>query len=144
MTKNKKKALYIGVWAVVLIFIIVVSLLNFGYEDDKDYIVAIMTIALPFGVMLLDMFNYMRYENYPSAGKFIFSNFLLVFFAAFVLECAVVIFGFGLKNPQYKLFYTFALGGAALAAFLNLFQTIFFTVAAKGGKSESKKNKNKK
>lgn len=146
MKKSKIKAIYIAIWAVLLIVAITISLLNFGYEDNKDYIVAIMTIALPFGMMLLDMFNYSRLDNYPTAGKFIASNFLLVFVTAFIAECFVVIFGFGIKNPQYKLFYTFALCGAGVTAMFNLFQTGFYVLIAgkSSEKSSNKKSKKKK
>ncbi len=120
----KKKVLYIALWAVVLIILMLSAIFGADTEDDKDWILALMIFAVPCGVMILDMFHFAYYDRYYTHGKFVFINFLIVFAVTYFAECAVVLAGFGLKNPQYKLLYTFALGGAAGAAVLNLFQTI--------------------
>lgn len=128
---RKKTIVYVSVWAAVLVFLLVVTLAGFGYEDDKDVILALMVLAVPFGAMLLDMFNFLRYEKYPTHGSFVFRNFIMVFAVSYVIECIIILAGFGLKKPQYKLFYTFALGGAAAAAVLNLLQTLPYAKVAK-------------
>ena len=127
----KKKTLYIVIWAAVLIIFMVAALSAADTEEDDDWILAMMIFAVPVIVMLLDMFHFAYYDRYYTSGKFVFVNFLLVFAVTYVAECAVVLFGFGLKNPQYRLLYTFAPGGALAAAVANLGQTIPYKYVSK-------------
>ena len=127
----KKKILYIAIWAVVLIILMLAAIFGADTEDDNDWILAMMIFAIPFGIMILDMFHFAYYDRYYTPEKFVFVNFLIVFGVTYLAECIVVIAGFGLKNPQYKLFYTFAPGGAFAAAVLNLFQTIPYKFISK-------------
>ena len=113
----KKKVLYIAIWAVSLIILMLAAIFGADTEEEDDWI--------------LDMFHFAYYDRYYTPGKFEFTNFLIVFGVTFLAECIVVIAGFGLKNPQYKLFYTFAPGGALAAAVLNLFQTIPYRLISK-------------
>ncbi len=120
--------------AVLLLGILIwalVSIADLGYENKDDFIFATMFFGVPFGVLLLDLFNLIRFDRYGSKGNFLFKNFLLVFCAAFVIECLVVLIGFGLERPQYKLIYTFGLGGAAAAAILSLLTTGFYPAGKK-------------
>ena len=127
----KKKVLYIAIWAVSLIILMLAAIFGADTEEEDDWILALMIFAIPCGIMILDMFHFAYYDRYYTPGKFEFMNFLIVFGVTFLAECIVVIAGFGLKNPQYKLFYTFAPGGALAAAVLNLFQTIPYRLISK-------------
>ena len=120
--------------AVLLLGILIwalVSISDLGYENKDDFIFATMFFGVPFGVLLLDLFNLIRFDSCESKWRFLFKNFFLVFFAAFVIECMVVLIGFGIDRPQYKLIGTFGLGGAFASAILSLLTTGFYPTGKK-------------
>lgn len=124
MTKEKRRIIYIAVWAAALAALLVAALLNFGFEDSDDITLAIMFPAVPLLVMEADMANFFRFEKYGSAFRFAASNFVLVLAVSFVIESAVILISFGILRPQVKLF-VFAAAFALLTAVLNLLQSCF-------------------
>ncbi|MGN0164745.1 MAG: hypothetical protein ACI39R_01045 [Lachnospiraceae bacterium] len=130
MNRAKRIKIYILSWAAALIILMIMGLMNFGYEDSADITLAVMFLVVPILVMVADMAYFLRFDKYYSAVKFVFVNFLMVFGGAFILEAVVVLISFGIKHPQVKLF-TFAVIFALIAAVINLLQSCFFVVVAK-------------
>ena len=140
MPVKKKRIIYICIWALLLVILMISTISAADTEDDNDYILALMIFAIPCGIMMLDMFHFAYYDRYYTPSKFVTVNFIIVFVAAYFTECAVVLLGFGMKNPQYRLLYTFAPGGALAAAVLNLFQTVPYKyISKKGNATKGKK-----
>lgn len=124
MSKDKRRIIYISVWAVVIVALLVLGMTSFGFNDSGDLTLAIMFLVVPGLVMLVDMAYFFRYEKYYSAFSFVAVNFLIVLGATFVIESAVILIAFGILTPQVKLFI-FAAAFSLMAAVLNLFQSCF-------------------
>lgn len=124
MSKEKRRIIYIAVWAAVLIAFLVTALVNFGFEDSEAVTLAVMFLVVPVLVMMADMANFFRYEKYDSAFRFAAANFILVLAVTFAAESAVILVSFGILRPQVKLF-AFAAGFSVMAAVLNLLQSCF-------------------
>ncbi len=127
MSKEKRRIIYITVWAAALVAILISALAGFGYEDPDDITLAIMFLVIPVLVMIGDMAHFFRYEKYYTAFKFIAVNFLIVLGISFVLESAAILISFGILRPQVKLFI-FAAAFSVMAAVLNLLQSCFLVL----------------
>lgn len=128
MSKEKRRWIYIAAWTVLLIVLLILSLVSFGYEDPNDVTLAIMFFVVPILVMIADMANFFRFEKYYTVFRFVAANFFIVLLTAFVLESAVILISFGILRPQTNLF-VFAAVFSLMAAVFNLLQSCFLGIA---------------
>jgi membrane-associated HD superfamily phosphohydrolase len=139
MSAEKRRLIYILCWLVALAAIFTLMLLTFGYADESaeaekwNRALAIMMLAIPGVVMILDMAFFFTFEKFYTAVRFATANFFLVLIVTFLVESAAVLLLFGIEQPQVKLFI-FAGAFALATALLNLLQSGFLKLAMYGKK----------
>ena len=133
MTKKSKwhivRILFVaGLLMIVFVFSLA-GLVTFGYEDNRDWMIALMFLGVPGLVLMGDIIMFIRFDKFYTKVRFVLFNFLVSFGAVFIIEAVLVLAVFGIKQPQYKLF-GLAAGFALITAVLSILYSAIFAIVA--------------
>lgn len=128
---SKKRITCMIIELVIVLFISILGIANFGYADKQDWMIALMFLGIPAIVLVFIIIMYNRYDKFYTNFKFVVFNFLISFMITFVVESILILAVFGIKMPQYKLFIFALAFGLMTAVFALILSAIFARVASK-------------